>query len=159
MPSRGNEFENQHAAVFYKILNTEENNLGLPLPQGKVRFYEKNSDGNALFLGAADIRYLSVGEKAELNIGESFDLSADGKVTEFSKISEKISEASYQITFRNGGEKDESILFSQNIDGETKLISESLTSTLDNAGQLQWKVEVPAKSDVSLTYKLRTTRD
>ena len=159
MPSRGNKFENQHAAVFYQIENTEENNLGLPLPQGKIRFYEKNNNGDALFLGASDIRYLSVGEKAELNIGESFDLFADGKVTEFSKISEKVSETSYQITLHNSSEKDENILFTQNISGDTKLISESLKSSLSNAGQLEWKIEVPAKSDVSLTYRLRTTRD
>ena len=159
MPSRGNQFENQHASVFYKIVNTEENNLGLPLPQGKIRFYEKNSNGETLFLGTSDIRYLSSGEKAELKIGESFDLFADGKIVEFSKISEKISEASYQVTLHNSSEKKENILFMQNINGDTKLISESLKSSLDNVGQLQWKIEVPAKSDVSLTYKLRTTRD
>lgn len=74
----------------YKLTNSEENKLGLPMPSGVVRFYDKDGSGELQFIGAADMAQLAKGEKAELAIGEAFDIYADGKITAQNKLSEKM---------------------------------------------------------------------
>ena len=152
-------FEKTHASITYKLTNTEENKLGIPLPQGKIRFYEQDSQGNTRFLGTSTLKALAVGEDSEVNIGESYDLYADGAVTAVTKISEKTSELDYKIDFFNASENEEGIVFTQNIAETASLISESQKSDRPQASELKWIVKVPAKGKATLTYKIRTTKD
>lgn len=152
-------FEREHAAVIYKIVNGKKQNLGRPMPAGMVRFYEKGTDGNLAFTGAAAMPQLAVGESAELNTGKSFDLYANGRITDFNKIAEKTTEAQYSISFFNAGSEEAEVIWEQKGNGEIKVVSESIPGKKTDAGLLQWRIKVPAGSEKKLDYKLRQTRN
>ena len=99
------------------------------------------------------------GAETELAIGKSFDLYADGKVINQQKIADKTSEFEVEIIFYNAKEEGAEIIFEQAYSGNISIVAESLESVKGQANVLQWKVNVPAKGRVVLTYKLRLSRN
>lgn len=151
------DFERLHPSTVYKLTNSEENKLGLPMPSGVVRFYDKDGSGELQFIGAADMAQLAKGEKAELAIGEAFDIYADGKITAQNKLSEKMAENEVSVTFHNAKGRDAAVEFVQTFYYQTEIVSESLPSDRSKARTFKWLVNVPAGGETTLTYKVRVT--
>jgi hypothetical protein len=60
--------------VMREIANTEANHLGLPLPKGRVRFYQRDTDGRLEFVGENLIDHTPKDETLRVYTGNSFDL-------------------------------------------------------------------------------------
>src|SRR5260370_14915907 len=58
--------------VYYKFKNEEKAGLGIPLPTGNVRAYQKDSKGGILFAGEDRIDHTTKAEFANTHIGTSF---------------------------------------------------------------------------------------
>jgi len=70
--------------VFIDFENTKKNNLGIPLPAGKVRVYKQDPDDKALeFIGEEKIDHTPKDEKLSLRIGNAFDIVGERKQTNF----------------------------------------------------------------------------
>jgi len=53
--------------------NKKDNNLGIPMPQGKARLYK--SDGESVeFIGEDMIEHTPKDEKIKLKVGDAFDI-------------------------------------------------------------------------------------
>lgn len=154
--SYSDEFERVHPSTVYKFENIKGNNLGLPLPSGIVRFYDKD---NTLFVGEGSINQIAEGEKFELAVGKSFDLYASGKITEVKKLSDKSFEAEVEVKFSNAKKNEATIEFEQNFQGSIEVVKESLKSSKDKAKTLKWDISVPAKGNAVLTYTVRVVRN
>lgn len=154
---RENEFENAHPEVVFKLTNSEANGLGLPLPQGIARFYEKDVKGNMLFVGESEFPQLAKGGKAELVSGKSFDVALSGKLRNVIKLSKESSEADFEITFKNAKNESVKVEFEQAFNGNWEIVSESQASEKKNASTALWGVEIPANGEKVLTFKSRIT--
>ena len=70
--------------VFIEFKNSKDNNLGIPLPAGKVRVYKQDPDDKALeFIGEEQIDHTPKDEELELQIGNAFDIVGERKQTAF----------------------------------------------------------------------------
>lgn len=154
-----NEFEKANPQVLYKLDNVNEANLGMPMPSGTMRFYEKDANNNLQFVGESKISQLAVGEKAELAIGEAFDVFAKGKITQAQNLAEKMIEAQVEITFNNAKAEEVSVKFEQNFDGKVEVVKESQPSQNLKLGNLQWEVKIPAQGETVLQYNIRLIVD
>ena len=68
--------------VFREFRNTKENQLGIPLPKGRVRFYRTN--GNQLeFTGENEIDHTPADELLKIQTGEAFDLVGERQRMDF----------------------------------------------------------------------------
>ena len=56
----------QPVNVYIKFMNTEDNNLGKPIPEGIMRLYKMDTDGSLLFVGEDRIDHTSVDEEINL---------------------------------------------------------------------------------------------
>lgn len=153
--------------------NTEEDNLGLPLPAGVVRFYENDDNGSMQFIGENSIGHIAKGEKIELNLGSFFNIFADGKVLKVNKVSEKkiadivngcrkatiVRNYDAEVTFNNGGKTAERIIFKQSINQNSKVISESIKGNLKDVNNYEWVINLAADSEAKLTFTVQTTSD
>src|SRR5437867_3112704 len=63
--------------VYYKFKNEEKNGLGIPLPAGNVRVYQKDSKGGILFAGEDRIDHTPKDEQVSINIGNAFDVRSE----------------------------------------------------------------------------------
>ncbi len=66
---------------YLTIDNTEAAGLGMPMPKGMVRVYKADSKGRSQFVGEDAIDHTPKNEKADLLLGESFDVTVRRKVT------------------------------------------------------------------------------
>src|SRR5207249_3083614 len=60
-----------------EVRNTAAAGLGVPLPGGRVRFYEADPAGALQFTGETQIGHTAEGEKLTLDVGAAFDLAAE----------------------------------------------------------------------------------
>src|SRR5262249_39094790 len=74
---------NKKVWVMREFTNSAANNLGLPLPKGRVRFYRRDTDGRLEFTGENTIDHTPRDEVVRLNTGNAFDLVGEGKQTDF----------------------------------------------------------------------------
>jgi len=154
---RDSEFNRQNPEVVFKITNNAESHLGQPLPKGVVRFYEADKNNQLQFLGESHLNQLATGDDAELKIGQSFDLAVKGKVTSIKNIAKNMTEAEVEVKFNNSKDKAETVAFEQNFNNSWDILSENIKHEKKNASLAVWKVEVPAKGQAVLTFKVRLT--
>ena len=70
--------------VFIEFKNAKANQLGIPLPAGKVRVYKQDPDDKALeFIGEEKIDHTPKDEELSLRIGNAFDIVGERRQTEF----------------------------------------------------------------------------
>ena len=157
------EVKNVKPEVRIEFENTKENHLGIALPRGIVRLYQADRQGNLIFIGEDRINHLGNLEKATLNIGTAFDISADAKMTRAKEGWRAITptqekaylDRSFEIVFKNGTKAPVSIDVKENFGNNWMILAENMTSTKPTAGQAKWTVPVPAEGTAKLTYTVR----
>jgi hypothetical protein len=94
---------NKKVAVYREFKNSKENNLGIPLPKGRVRFYTQDSADQSLqFVGENTIDHTPKDELVRLYTGDSFDLVGERKRTDFKvNNSNHWADESFEIKVRN----------------------------------------------------------
>lgn len=99
--------------------NTKENNLGKPLPKGKIRFYKKDiSDNTTYFIGENNLNNIAKNEEVKIKIGTNFDIFLNASIIE--KEINKIKKSShtnghiiYKYEITNSSNKPEFITITQ----------------------------------------------
>jgi hypothetical protein len=70
-------------ANIVEFVNTQDNNMGVPLPSGIVRMYQQDSGQETHFIGESRIRNIPEGEKVKLTIGTLFDIAGEKTITKY----------------------------------------------------------------------------
>lgn len=144
--------------VFIEFDNKEVSKLGIPLPKGVMRVYKKDSNGNAQFVGEDNIDHTPKNEVVRLKLGESFDVTADKKQTNFKVLPKpqkghSAFESAYEITLKNAKKEKMTVVVQEPISGDWTITSESQPHKKVNSHLAVWKVEIPAESNTTLSYK------
>jgi len=87
--------------VYVEIKNNEVSGLGMPIPSGNIRFYEKDSFGDVQFIGENKMPDLNVGETERFNIGEAFDISIKEMIGFEKKVNGTVLERNYLVDITN----------------------------------------------------------
>jgi hypothetical protein len=142
--------------VLVEIVNSKENNLGMPLPKGKVRVYKAEADANQHFVGEDMIDHTPKDEKVRLYLGDAFDLVGERKQMTTRAISDREREESYEISLRNHKTLPVTIVIVEHFWGDWKIIQSSNKYTKKDAFTMEIPVEVPKDAEVKVTYTVRT---
>jgi len=88
--------------VMREFKNSKDNNLGIPLPKGRLRFYQRDKDGQLEFVGENDIDHTPENETVRVYVGNAFDIVGERKRTAF-KVdnADRWADESFEITLRN----------------------------------------------------------
>jgi hypothetical protein len=138
-----------------EVMNTKDAGLGVPLPAGRVRFYETDAAGTLQFTGEARIAHTAEGEKATLDVGRAFDLAAERREVSSRRISDREREVSVEIKLRNRKKSDVAIVVQESLGGDVEMIRQSHPFTRKDAGTLEATVPVAAGKEVVVTYTAR----
>ncbi|HWB59114.1 MAG TPA: hypothetical protein VG733_06470 [Chthoniobacteraceae bacterium] len=76
---------NKKVWVLREFKNSKDNNLGMPLPAGRLRFYQQDEDdGKQLeFIGENNIDHTPKDETLRVYVGNSFDMVGERKRTDY----------------------------------------------------------------------------
>jgi len=147
-------------SVFMQFDNKESARLGIPLPKGILRAYKRDKAGNAQFVGEDRIDHTPKNEIVRVKLGQSFDVTADKKQTDFKQLSTGNNginrfESAYEITLKNAKKEMATVTVQEPIPGDWKIIEESQPHQKPASNTAVWQVTVPAESAVTLKYRVQ----
>ncbi len=136
----------------------QDGSLGVPLPKGVVRVYSKDSRGNAQFIGEDAIEHTPKKERVTLRLGESFDVTARRKQTDFKKLAGSSAydyayEAAFAMELKNAKTEPVTVKVLENIPGDWSIVQENLPHTKAASNLAVWQVQVPAEGHTTLTWR------
>jgi hypothetical protein len=141
--------------VFYKFKNEEKSGLGMPMPAGNVRVYQKDSKGNILFVGEDRIDHTPKDEALNIHIGTAFDVIAERKQTDYKHIDTHTWEMEFEITLRNHKDTPITVEMNEPIGGDWEMLTSSYKYTKTAAWAAQFNVPVAANGTSVLKYRIR----
>jgi len=141
--------------VYYKFKNAEKAGLGMPLPAGNLRVYQKDSRGGVLFIGEDHINHTPKDEDITVHIGNAFDVVAERKQTDFKKIDTHVWEMEYEITLRNHKDTPIVVQVNEPIGGDWEMLSSTYKYTKTGAFAAQFDVPVEKDGTAVLKYRIR----
>jgi hypothetical protein len=81
--------------------NEKENNLGLPLPKGKVTLQQRDDDGETAFLGRAEVDHTAVKEELAVRFGRAFDVTGGHRQVSHQQLAPNRYVVTQEMTVRN----------------------------------------------------------
>jgi hypothetical protein len=141
----------------YLSFKNEGGELGVPLPKGAVRVYKRDNAGTAQFVGSDNIDHTPKGETVRLHLGDSFDVTARKKQTDYKVISstEDRYESAYEIVLRNAKTVAQSVLVVEPIPGDWTILQSSAPYVKSSSSTASWSLIVPPNGATTLTYRVR----
>src|SRR5690242_18110091 len=143
--------------VYYKFRNDEKSGLGIPLPAGNLRVYQKDSRGGILFVGEDRIDHTPKDENVVVHIGNAFDVIAERKQTDYKRIDTHTWEMEFEITLRNHKDSPITVEVNEPIGGNWEMLNSSYKYTKTAAFAAQFKVPVDKNGTSVLRYRIRAT--
>jgi hypothetical protein len=141
--------------VYYKFKNEEKNGLGIPLPAGNVRVYQKDSKGGILFAGEDRINHTPKDEEVDIHIGNAFDVVAEHKQTDYKHPDTHTWEFEYEVTLRNHKDLPIVVQVNEPIGGEWEMLSSTYKYAKTAAFAAQFNVPVAKDGTSVLKYRVR----
>ncbi len=135
--------------------NDKKAGLGIPLPAGKVRVYQEDSDGSLEFVGEDRIAHTPKEEEVKLTVGSAFDIAAERAMTETKRLADRIREEAYRIKLRNHKDEDVEVTVVEHIWGDWDMLETTHDYEKKDASTIEFKVSVQKGKETVIEYRVR----
>ena len=140
--------------IILEFENNNKNNLGIPLPKGKVKVY-KEQNGVTEFVGEDNIIHTPKDEKIKLNIGNSFDIKAAFRELNNKKLSKRSFEKEIEYEIKNHKNEDITIQLEYNLYGEWEILETTDSYKKESNQKIIFEINVPKNSNKKVIFKYR----
>lgn len=147
---------NQHRVkpeLTVKFKNSKENQLGIPLPAGNLRTFSPDNQGHLQFIGGANINHTGEGDEVDIKLGKAFDLSIHRKQTHFSKTFNGFL-VGQELRISNSRSTPAKLTLTGNFPLQWQMKSSSYPHEKVMGGSARWEIDIPAKGEAVLQFKV-----
>lgn len=137
--------------------NSEKNDLGIPLPAGTVKVYQRDKSGSVQMLGEDRIDHTPKNEKISLVVGKSFDVRATRKRKNYRRINDRTFEQTFEVEVRNRKDTAETVHVLERMWGDWKITQKNTDFEKLDANTAQWVVVLKPNEVKTVTYTVVTT--
>jgi hypothetical protein len=141
----------------YVTFENRGGDLGIPLPGGIVRLYKNDSHNVSQFLGSDQIDHTPRNEPVRLHLGDSFDVIARKRQTDFHFAGTCTTSSSYEIVLSNAKTIVQPVLVVEPIPGDWQITDQNMSHTKSSSSTATWNVRVPRDGRSTLTYTALVT--
>jgi hypothetical protein len=143
--------------VMLELKNSKENNMGMPLPKGRIRVQKADSEDSLQFIGEDRIDHTPKDEKVRIYMGNAFDIKGERIRTEVRTPSKNTREESYRITLRNHKKEPVTITAVEypNRWSEWQIIKKDCDFVKTDAGKAEFTATIPADGEKVINYTVR----
>lgn len=149
---------NVHPMVKVEFINDKQSGLGIPMPAGRFRIYQRDRAGSVQLLGEDSIRHTPKGEKLSLTVGQAFDIVANRKRTAFRKKSPRETIEAFTVEVRNRKATAEVVEVMERHDGDWQVTRSSLPTSEPivkaDANTLEFKLALRPGEFRSVSYTI-----
>jgi hypothetical protein len=149
--------EAKKVKVNLEFLNSKEGGLGIPLPKGKLRVYKEDVDKSLEFVGEDLIEHTPKDEKIRVYLGDAFDIVGERSRTDFKRISDDVSEESYQVKLRNHKEEKVEVIVVEHLYPYTnwEILESNFKYEKKDANTIEFKIPIEKNQEQIVNYKVR----
>ena len=151
---------NDKVWVYRYIKNTKENNLGIPLPKGRVRFYRQDTGGALEFVGENEIDHTPQGEELRIYTGDAFDIVGERRQTDFKVDGNRNwMQESFEIEVRNRKKEAVEVRVVEDLYRwhNWKIIAESDPYTKEDSRQIEFVIQLKPDETRKIGYTVEYT--
>lgn len=152
--------ENLKPEIRLAFLNEAKNKLGMPLPAGKIKVYQRDSSGSPQLIGEDQIGHTPKDERIQLTLGTAFDVVGTFKRTNYEAIRSgntvRGARETFSVQLRNRKDSPERVTVIDRRWGEWKVSRSDLATTKSDAATLQFVVDLRANETKTVTYTVET---
>jgi len=146
--------------VFIEFDNRTESRMGMPLPKGVVRVYQRDSQGRPQFVGEDTVDHTPKNEQVRLKLGDAFDLTARRRQTDFKSLGPQgqfhnVYESAYRVDLANAKHEPVTVTVLEPLRGDWEITQNSHPFTKESSGLARFQVTVPAEGTAALIYRAR----
>jgi len=141
--------------VYLRFNNSEDNNMGMPLPAGRIRVNQKDSDGSLEFIGEDIIDHTPKDEDVLIKMGNAFDIKGERKQTDYRVDTKaRTMSESFEITLKNHKPEDAKVVIRETLYrwSEWEIGRKSHDFTKQDARHIHFDVDIPANGKKTVTY-------
>ena len=141
--------------VMQEFKNSKENNLGMPLPKGRLRFYRRDDDGQLEFTGENTIDHTPSDETVRVYTGNAFDIVGERRRTDYKvDSSHDWMDESFEIKLRNHKKEAVEVRVVEKLYRWTnwKLTQQSHEYNKLDAQTIEFRVQIPPDGERVVTY-------
>ncbi|MEW5950869.1 MAG: DUF4139 domain-containing protein [Elusimicrobia bacterium] len=142
---------NKKVDVTVKFKNSKENNLGIPLPKGKIRIYKKDGD-SVEFIGEDEIDHTPKDEEIELSVGQAFDIKGERKITNHQVLASNLYRDSYEIKIKNHKDEAVKVVVKEKQWGDWKITESTHDYVKKDKNNVEFTLNIDKNSSVTLKY-------
>ena len=147
--------QKQDVRVEAEFANRADNHLGMALPGGVVRLYQRDRRGAAQFVGEDRIEHTPKDELVKVTMGNAFDIVAERRQTDYRKLADNLFEDAFEVTLRNHKDTAITVEVREQLGGDWEMVSNSHPYEKSSAFGVTFAVPVPANGEAKLTYRVR----
>jgi hypothetical protein len=136
-----------------QVKNTVDNNLNIPLPQGRIELYQ-STEGSLEFTGEDQVKQTPKGETVTITSGRSFDVIGKRKVLNFER-QRKSEEASIEVLITNTRDEKITVRLEEQIRGDWVIKEASDNYIKRDASTINFPFSLNAGETKTITYTYR----
>lgn len=143
--------------VHLKLINSTNNHLGIPLPEGVFRIFKKDMDNTLQLVGEDRIGHTAKNDSLDLTVGKAFDVKGKKIITDQQKIKDRTEVISIKIELTNRRTEPVDVEIQELHSGDWFVKSSSHPYQKKSNSLLILPVTVPADKSVTVQYVFQRT--
>jgi len=145
-----------HVQVRLEFQNDTASGLGMPLPEGVIRAFQRDTDGSLELVGEDRIEHTPRGQTVRVAVGSAFDVAAERKQTDLRQVGKTVTEASYEITLTNRRKDAVDVTVIEHAEGDWEILKSSHPHQKKDSRTFEFTVRCDPDKPVTVGYTIRT---
>jgi hypothetical protein len=141
-----------NAQVRIEFVNDEDSGLGIPLPKGNVKAYQRDRSGALQLLGESGIGHTARGERVSLVVGRAFDVVAERRQVGFRRLAKNAVREEVDIKIRNRKETVERVQVLERMMADWSIANANYTWEKADAFTLRFELDVKPGEEATILY-------
>ena len=142
--------------VTVEFENEAASGLGMPLPAGIVRVFQRDKDESLELAGEDRIDHTPKNETVRVSVGGAFDITAERKQTDMKQVTPRIAETAFSITLKNHKAEAAEVTVVEHAYGDWEIVESTLPAKKKDATTFEFVARCAPEKPFTITYRLRT---
>jgi len=148
--------DQDHVQVRLEFQNDAASGLGMPLPEGTVRAFQRDTDGSLELVGEDRIQHTPRGQTVRVSVGGAFDIAAERKQTDFRQVGKGVNEASYEITLTSRRKEGTDVTVIEHAEGDWEILKSTVPHHKKDSRTFEFLIRCEPDKPVTVAYTVRT---
>ena len=140
--------------MWLSVKNDQANGLGVPLPQGMIRVFQRNGSDALIYVGENKTPFIPIGKALSLRVGSTKEITAEMQQTDYRKLGSQVVESGYRVDLKNHTKFAKQVSVFQNVTGDWTILRETHPHE-EEEKRLQWTLNLAPLEEVSFRYRIR----